>query len=150
MTFILDTNVLSELRRPDKADRNVLAWASNIPVADFYLSSITVLELELGVLQIERKNSAQGAILREWMDQQVLPRFEGRILPVDTAVARRCARLHVPNPRAERDALIAATAFVHGMTVATRNIGDFGPTGISAFNPWLPTERQSPAATRSN
>ena len=136
MTFILDTNVLSELRRPDKADRNVLAWASNVPVADFYLSSITVLELELGVLQIERKDSAQGAILREWMDQQILPRFEGRILPVDTAVARRCARLHVPNPRSERDALIAATALVHRLCVVTRHVADFEPMGVELRDPW--------------
>ena len=136
MTFILDTNVISELRRPDKADHNVLAWASGVPVANFYLSAITVLELELGVLQIERKNSASGNVLREWLNRQVLPRFEGRILPVDTAVALRCARLHVPDRRSERDALIAATAFVHGMTVATRNVSDFEPTGIATFNPW--------------
>ena len=136
MTFILDTNVISELRRPDKADHNVLAWASGVPVANFYLSAITVLELELGVLQIERKNSASGNVLREWLNRQVLPRFEGRILPVDTAVALRCARLHVNDRRSERDTLIAATAFVHGMTVATRNVSDFEPTGIAIFNPW--------------
>ena len=136
MTFILDTNVISELRRPEKADQNVLAWAGGFPVASFYLSSITVLELELGVLQIERKDSASGDVLREWLNRQVLPRFEGRILPVDTAVTLRCARLHVPDRRSERDALIAATAFVHGMTVATRNVSDFEPTGIATFNPW--------------
>jgi hypothetical protein len=134
--FVLDTNVVSELRRPEKADPEVLTWASAAPLASFFLSSITVLELELGTLLMERKDTDQGAVLRAWMDRQVLPWFEGRILAVDTAVAQRCARLHVPNPRAERDALIAATALVHGMTVATRNVADFAPTGVRTVNPW--------------
>ena len=135
--FVLDTHVVSELRRPEKADPEVLAWASVTPLASFFLSSITVLELELGTLLMERKDADQGAVLRAWIDKQVLPRFEGRILAVDTAVAQRCARLHVPDPRAERDALIAATALVHGMTVATRNVADFAPTGVRTVNPWV-------------
>ena len=134
--FVLDTNVVSELRRPLKSDPKVLAWADKAPVASFFLSSITVLELELGTLQMERKDAKQGAVLRAWLESQVLERFAGRILPVDTAVAQCCARLHVPDPRAERAALIAATALVHGMTVATRNVGDFIPTGVQIFNPW--------------
>ena len=138
--FILDTNVVSELRRPRRADPRVLAWAEKTPVASFFLSSITVLELELGVLLMERKDAAQGAVLRAWLDLQVLPRFTGRILPVDTAVAQCCARLHVPDPRAERDALIAATALVHGMIVATRNVDDFTATGVQINNPWHPQD----------
>ena len=134
--FVLDTNVVSELRRPEKADPRVLAWASATPLSMFFLSSITVLELELGTLLMERRDPAQGAILRAWMNNQVLPRFEGRILAIDLAVAQRCARLHVPDPRAERDALIAATALVHGMTVATRNAVDFEPTGVQIVDPW--------------
>ncbi len=135
--FVLDTNVVSELRRPEKATPEVLAWASAKPLASFFLSSITVLELELGTLLKERRDADQGAVLRAWLDRQVLPRFEGRILSVDTAVARRCARLHVPDPRAERDAPIAATALVHGMAVATRNVADFAPTGVRTVNPWV-------------
>ncbi|MBK1719881.1 type II toxin-antitoxin system VapC family toxin [Thiocystis violacea] len=135
--FLLDTNVVSELRRPEKANPNVLAWASARPLACFFISSITLLEIELGALLIERKDTAQGAILRSWIEHQVLPRFEGRILPVDADVARYCARLHVPDPRSERDALIAATALVHGMTVITRNIADFNPTGVPTINPWV-------------
>jgi predicted nucleic acid-binding protein len=134
--FLLDTNVISELRRPEKADRNVLAWAGRFPVASFFLSAISILEIELGALLIERRDSAQGAMLRDWIDGQILSRFEGRILPVDTIVAQRCARLHVPNPRAERDALIAATAMVHGLTVVSRNVGDFEPVGVAVVNPW--------------
>jgi predicted nucleic acid-binding protein len=136
--FVLDTNVVSELRRPQKAAPELLAWASARPLVSFFLSSITVLELELGTLLMERKDAKQGAVLRAWIDRQVLPRFEGRILAVDTAVARRCARLHVPDPRAERDALIAATALEHGMAVATRNVGDFAPTGVRTVDPWDP------------
>jgi toxin FitB len=137
--FLLDTNVLSELRRPEKANRNVVAWAGSIAAASIFLSAISILEIELGVLRIERKDSAQGKVLRAWIDEQVLPRFEGRILAVDTAVAQRCARLHVPDPRAERDALIAATAMVHGLTVVTRDVADFEPMGVALLNPWVRT-----------
>ena len=134
--FLLDTNVISELRRPDKADRNVVAWAGAIPAASFFLSAISILEIELGVLLMARKDAAQGAVLRAWVDDQILPRFDGRILAVDIAVAQRCARLHVPDRRAERDALIAATAMVHGLTVVTRNVADFEPVGVALLNPW--------------
>lgn len=134
--FLLDTNVISELRRPDKADRNVVAWSNAVPAANFFMSVISILEIELGARLIERRDAVQGAVLRAWIGDQVLTRFEGRILAIDTAVAQRCAQLHVPNPRAERDALIAATALVHGLTVVTRNVGDFEPTGVPLLNPW--------------
>ena len=134
--FLLDTNVISQLRRPDKADRNVAAWANARPAANFFLSAISILEIELGALLIARKDAAQGAALRAWINHQILARFEGRILAVDTAVAQRCAQLHVPDPRAERDALIAATALVHGLTVVTRNVADFRSTGVVLINPW--------------
>ena len=134
--FLLDTNVISELRRPDKANHNVIAWAGAQPAASFFLSAISILEIELGALLIARKDTTRGALLRAWIDHQVLGRFEGRVLAVDTAVAQRCARLHVPDPRAERDALIAATALVHGLTIATRNVADFEATGVALISPW--------------
>mgnify|MGYP003609988040 CR=1 FL=1 len=138
MMFVLDTNVVSELRkvRLGKANMNVTAWTESVDAADLFVSAITIMELEFGVLSIERKDATQGAMLRSWLEQQVLPEFARRTLPVDTAVAQRCARLHVPDKRSERDALIAATALVHGMTVVTRNTADFVPTGVSLIDPW--------------
>jgi predicted nucleic acid-binding protein len=138
MMFVLDTNVVSELRkaRLGKADANVAAWTESVDAADLFVSAITIMELEFGVLSIERKDATQGAMLRSWLDQHVLPEFSGRTLPVDTAVAIRCARLHVPDKRGERDVLIAATALVHGMTLVTRNVADFMPTGVAVINPW--------------
>lgn len=138
MMYVLDTNVVSELRkvRLGKADANVAAWAQLVDAADLFVSAITIMELELGVLSIERRDAAHGALLRSWLEQHVLPEFATRTLPVDTAVAQRCARLHVPDKRGERDALIAATALVHGMAVVTRNVADFEPTGVTIINPW--------------
>ncbi|MFM2057354.1 MAG: hypothetical protein RLY71_1739 [Pseudomonadota bacterium] len=139
MMFVLDTNVVSELRKAKagKADPNVTAWAAGVPTGSLFISAITVLELETGVLLVERRDPAQGAVLRAWLDHHVMPAFAGRVLAVDATVAQRCARLHVPDPRAERDALIAATALVHGMTVVTRNVADFAPTGVAMLNPWI-------------
>ena len=136
--FVLDTNVVSELRkiRSGKADPHVAKWADSVSAENLHISAITVLELELGILRIERKDPSQGAVLRTWLNTLVLPSFSGRILAVDTAVARRCAPLHVPDPQAERDALIAATALVHSMIVVTRNLADFEATGVPLLNPW--------------
>jgi toxin FitB len=136
--FLLDTDVVSELRKvkAGKGHRNVAAWNAGVALVQTYLSSITIHELELGALLLERKDRAQGAILRAWIDTRVLPEFEERILAVDTAVAQRCAKLHVPDPRPMRDALIAATALVHSMVVVTRNVDDFNPTGVEVLNPW--------------
>jgi len=142
--FLLDTNVISELRRPERAAANVVAWADGIPAAQFFLSAISLLEIERGVLQIERRDAQQGQVLRCWVDEQLLVRFDARILPVDVVVATRCARLHIPDPRSERDALIAATALVHGMTVVTRNVGDFAATGVALLNPWQPESAGTP------
>jgi len=136
--FLLDTNVVSELRkaRTGRADPRVTAWASTIPARDLFLSVIVIQELEIGILQVERRDTAQAALLRTWLEDHVLPSFSDRLLPVDAAVARRSARLHVPDPRPYRDGLMAATALVRGMTVVTRNVADFATTGVSLLNPW--------------
>lgn len=137
--FLLDTNVVSELRKvgDGKADANVVRWLSSEDASRFYLSAITLMELELGIQLVERRDRPQGARLRAWFENQVLPEFSDRILPVDGIVALRCAGLHVPDPRAERDAYIAATALVHAMPVVTRNVADFEPTGVRVINPWI-------------
>jgi len=137
--FILDTNVVSELRkiRLGRADKNVAQWADSVDSAVLYLSAITVQELEIGVLLAERRDPSQGAIFRTWLEDHVLPAFAGRILPVDTAVAKRSAALHVPNPGPFRDSLIAATALVHKMTLVTRNVADFQASNVPLINPWV-------------
>lgn len=136
--FLLDTDVVSELRkaRAGRADRNVVEWAHSVSATRLYLSAISILELEIGVMLVERRDAVQGAILRAWLDNHVLPAFAGRIIAVDTAVARCCAGLHVPNRRSDHDAFIAAAALLHGMTVVTRNIADFAPTGVETLDPW--------------
>jgi predicted nucleic acid-binding protein len=135
--FLLDTNVVSELRKAGRAHPNVTSWAATTCSHDLSISAITAMELEVGVLRLARRDPAQGALLRAWLEDGVLATFQGRILPVDLAVCRRCAALHVPDPRPERDALVAATALVHGLTVVTRNVGDFVPTGAPCLDPWL-------------
>jgi predicted nucleic acid-binding protein len=138
--FVLDTNVVSELRKTasGRADANVVSWASSASAGAMYVSAMTMFELELGILMMERRDPAQGGILRSWMTQRVLPAFAGRVLAIDSAVAFQCAKLHMPNQRSERDAMIAATALVHGMSVVTRNLDDFQGTGATLINPWLP------------
>jgi predicted nucleic acid-binding protein len=137
--FVLDTNVVSELRkvRLGRANVQVARWADTVDAITLYISAITVLELKLGILLIEHRDAKQARGLRNWLDEHVLPEFADRILPVDAVVARRCAHLHVPDPRSERDALIAATALVHGMTIVTRNASDFAATGVKVFDPWV-------------
>jgi predicted nucleic acid-binding protein len=134
--YVLDTNVISELRKGNNAEHSVRMWAEAMSAASLYLSVVSILELEIGTLLVDRRDPKQGAILRAWIDSHVLPSFSGRILAIDTVVVQRCAALHVPHPRSDRDALIAATALVHGMTVVTRNVGDFQAMGVGIVNPW--------------
>ena len=136
--FVLDTNVISELRhgKPNQSP-DVRAWAAAQPTSKLYLSAITILELEIGIQALERRTPPQGSALRAWLTG-VRAAFAGRILPFTVNTATVCASLHVPDPRSERDAMIAATAIEHRFTVVTRNVQDFANTGVPLVNPWLP------------
>ena len=136
--YLLDTNIVSEIRkiRQGKADPHLSVWVTQTPANQMYISAITLLELEKGIMRIERKDEPQGAILRTWLEQQVKPIFKGRILPFDEYTAPICATMHTPDPKPITDSLIAATAKQHGLTVVTRNVKDFAETGVKVFNPF--------------
>lgn len=136
--YLLDTNVLSELRkrRSGKIDPAVETWAGSVDQVELYLSVITIMEVELGIALLERRDTRQAGVLRLWLQEKVMPAFAGRILPVDTAIALRCARLHVPDTKSERDAWIAATGLVRGLTIVTRNVVDFAGTDVTLLDPW--------------
>jgi predicted nucleic acid-binding protein len=138
LKYLLDTNVVSELRKvgDGKADLNVTTWLGAKDSRDLYISAITILELERGILSIQRRDIEQGSRLRTWMDSRVRPEFAERMISIDEAIATRCAHLHIPDRRNEADALIAATAIVHGLVVVTRNIHDFQGTGVVLVDPW--------------
>lgn len=135
--FLLDTNVISELRhgKPNPSPE-VRAWAAGLAANQLFIAAITILELEKGILALERRTPPQGSALRAWLSG-VRAAFAGRILPFAERTALLCAALHVPNPRAERDAMIAATALEHGMTLVTRNVTDFAGTGVQLLDPFL-------------
>ena len=137
--YLLDTNVISELRKASvgKSDKNVIEWAKSTNSSMLYLSVITILEIDIGILAKERHDNQQAAILRNWLNLHVIPAFQNRIISIDLAIAKNTAKLHVPDRKSDRDALIAATAITHGMTVVTRNTGDFEQTGAMLLNPWL-------------
>ena len=139
--YLLDTNVISEHRKAPagKADANLVEWMASHPAAVLFISVVSIKEIELGVALLERRDGPQGEILRSWFERRVLPAFaDGRILPVTLEIARRCCKLHVPNPRPELDAFIAATALVHNLTVVSRNTADFALLGVKLLNPWEP------------
>ena len=136
--YLLDTNVVSELRKlgSGREDPNVAKWAQSVETVSLFVSVVTIQELEIGIQLALRRDALKGEMLRTWMTKRVLPAFDGRILSVDLAAAQRSATLHVPNPRPVRDGLIAATALVHGLTMVTRDVADFEPCGVSLLNPW--------------
>ena len=134
MKYLLDTNILSDVRKQAHPPLN--AWIAAQVQADLAISVVSVLEIERGILQVERRDAAAGVHLRTWLENDVLPTFAGRILTVDIPVARATATLHIPDPMPHMDALIAATAIVHDLTLVTRNISDFERSGVRLLNPW--------------
>jgi len=135
--FVLDTNVVSELRLIARGDGNdnVKRWVDGVEDSVTYVAAVTVLELEYGVLLHERTDPRQGQALRAWLEE-ALDGFDGRVLAFDGDTAKRAAGLHIPNPRQDRDAMIAATALMHGFSVVTRNVKDFQIDGLALIDPW--------------
>lgn len=134
--FLLDTNVVSELRKETRMSGTVKRWVEGTTLSTLFVSSITILKVEIGAQRIRRRDRKQGDQLLRWIEIGLMAAFAGRIIPVDVAVARRSASLHVPDPRPERDALIAGTALVHGLTLVSRNVRDFAKMGVPVVNPF--------------
>ena len=135
MKYLLDTNVVSALR---VRGRNVAveAWATFVPLGDQFISAFTVAEIERGVVAKERTDARQGAVLRRWFEDNVLPAFADRVLPFDLPAARILAGYRVPEHAPFDDALIAAVAESAGLTVVTRNVRHFEPLGVPVLDPW--------------
>ena len=133
--YLLDTGIVFELRnaKAGRTDPGLAAWASGIPREDMFISALALLELEDDAARLERKDKPAGAALRAWIGDQVMRAFEGRILPVDAAIARRRGTLPYPDAR---DGLLAATALEHGLTLVTRNAAAFKAGRVRTFNPW--------------
>lgn len=136
--YLLDTNVLSELRKGKtaKINPNVEKWAESVKLSDLYISVITLQEIQTGILLLERKDETQAKILQTWFNEYVRVSFKDRTLDVCQSVALLCSNLHVPNPRPYADSLISATAQWHGFSLVTRNIDDFTGQNINLINPW--------------
>ncbi len=139
MRYLLDTNVISELRKAGtpKVNQQVINWAKNIEAEDMFISALTLMEIEKGILKFARKDPQQAHHLQRWFQEQVLIEFAWRTLAVDSGVARLCAQMHIPDERPHTDALIAATAMHHDLILVTRNMRDFETTGVTLLNPWL-------------
>ncbi|MBB3348833.1 type II toxin-antitoxin system VapC family toxin [Sphingomonas sp. BK069] len=136
--FLIDTNVVSELRKlsDGRADRAVVAWFAAVEEGSLHLSVVTLMELELGIARLDRRDPVQADMLRRWLQHHVRPAFAERVLPITSEIASRCALLRDPDPRPQQDAWLAATALVHGLGIVTRNVADFANTGVAISNPW--------------
>lgn len=139
--YLLDTNVISEIRRlkHGKCDPNVAKWVQNTTEELMYTNAVVMMELERGVLSMERKDPKQGKMLRNWLEERVKPAFLGKVLPIEEQTAQICAKLHIPDHAPENDAWIAASAIQHHLILVTRNTADFARTGVKLFNPFEET-----------
>lgn len=137
--YVLDTNVVSALRIRGRHPA-VERWAGQVPVRDQFVTATTMSEIERGIVARERSDRTQGAVLRRWFEERVLPAFAGRVLPFDLGAARVLATYRVPEHAPLDDALIAAVAEAQGMSVVTRNVRHFEPLGVECIDPWTTEE----------
>ena len=135
MRYLVDTNVISELRKGQRCDLNVRAWLSPIPEEDLFVSVLTIGEIRKGIESIRLRDQTTARVLDRWLKQLVLS-YKDRILLVDQEVAERWGEMNVPDPLPVMDGLIAATARVHELTVATRNIKEMARAGVPFVNPF--------------
>ena len=135
--YLLDTNVISELRKRDRASENVRTWLHAHRAPEFWISVLVVGELRRGVELVARRDGAAASALREWLDSTVRD-YCDRILPVTLAISERWATLSVPDPIPVIDGLLAATAIEHHLSLVTRNVGDVQATGVDVVNPFDP------------
>jgi toxin FitB len=136
MPYLVDTNVVSELRKKSRCDRNVAAWQAGVGLESVFISVVSMMEIHTGILRAKRADEAFASVLAEWYENQVKPAFEGRVLDIDLPVAEVCSHMMNARTRGMADSLIAATAHVYGLTLVTRNTADFSDTGIALLNPW--------------
>lgn len=136
--YLLDTNIISEIRKlaKNKCDKNVADWVRSTSKDLMFTNAVVMMELERGVMSIERKDTTQGELLRHWFEMDVKPAFHGKILKIDEKTAQICAKLHIPDHAPENDAWIAASAIQHNLVLVTRNTVDFARTGVKLFNPF--------------
>ncbi|WP_228777398.1 type II toxin-antitoxin system VapC family toxin [Lonepinella koalarum] len=138
MMFLIDTNVISELRKIPLGDANVNVseWAMRIPEEHIFISVVSIMEIKRGILTLQRRDPTQAKIIQQWFENIIKAQFQSRILPINLKTAEICATLHAPNKRPENDAWIAAIALEHNLTLATRNVKDFDIAELKIFNPW--------------
>ena len=135
MTYLIDTNVISELRKGDRADPGVSSWFADLADEEVFLSVLTLGEIRKGIENVRRRDPEAASTLESWL-ARVADGYGDRILPVDRSVAEEWGRMSVPDPLPVVDGLLAATARVAGLTLATRNVGDVARTGVSCVNPF--------------